>query len=171
MAEKKEKKRELVPKGYLSPLGMMREFDRVFDEFRGEFEDMFRMPYGLGRPLRETRMPMLEMLREPLVDIADLGDRFELTAEMPGIPRDKIDIQISDDSIEIKAEAEETGEEKEKEYVCRERSYRSFYRKMGLPAEVVSDKAEAKMTGGMLKITLPKKEPKEKPKVRKLKVE
>jgi len=115
-------------------------------------------------------MPMMEMPREPLVDLADMGDRFELTAEIPGIPKDKIDIRISDDGIEIKAEVEEKKEEKEKDYVCKERSYRSFYRKMSLPDEVISDKGEAKMIDGMLKITLPKKEPKAAPKMKKLEV-
>jgi len=170
MAKKKKPKKELVPRGYLGPLSMMREFDRMFEEFRSEFEDTFWRPFGFRRLLSEKRMPVLEMPREPLVDIADLGDRFELTAEMPGIPRDKINIQISNDSIEIKAEVEEKMEKKEKEYVCRERSYKGFYRKMDLPEEVVSDKAEAKMTDGMLKIILPKRKPKEKPKMRKLKI-
>ena len=164
MAKKEKTKGELMPRGYLSPSGMMREFDKMFDEFRSGFEDRFWRPFG------ETRMPVLEMPREPLVDLADMGDRFELTAEIPGIPKDKIDINVSDDSIEIKAETEEKKEEKEKDYICKERSYRSFYRKMALPDDVVSEKADAKMTDGMLKITLPKKEPKEAPRTKKLDV-
>ncbi len=167
MEKKKEKRGELVPRGYLSPSDLMRDFDRIFDDFRSDFEDMFWRPLSIRRPLIE-RMPVWEMPREPLVDIADLGDRFELTAEMPGIPKDKINIQVSDDSVEIKAEVEEDKEEKDRGYICRERSYKSFYRKMDLPAGVVSDKANAKMTEGMLKITLPKKEPGEKAKTRKL---
>lgn len=170
MAKKKKPKGELMPRGYLGPLSMMREFDRMFDDFRGGFEDMFWSPFGFERPLRGKRMPMLEMLREPLTDLADLGARFELTAEIPGIPKDKIDIRVSEDSIKINAEVEEETEKKEKEYVSRERSYRGFHRRVDLPAEVVTDKVDAKMTDGMLKITLPKKEPKEKPKMRKLKV-
>lgn len=164
MAKKEKTKGALAPRGYLSPSGMMREFDRMFDEFRSGFEDRFRMPFG------EIGLPEMEMAREPLVDLADMGDRFELTAEIPGIPKDKIDIKLSDDSVEIKAEVEEKKEEKEKDYLCKERSYRSFYRKMALPDDVVSEKADAKMTDGMLKITLPKKEPKAAPKMKKLKV-
>jgi HSP20 family protein len=170
MAEKKEKKGELVPREYLSPSAVMREFDRMFDDFRGEFEDRFWRPLNIRRPSVEVRMPFMEMPREPLVDLADLGDRFELTAEMPGIPKDKINIHVSDDSIEVRAEVEEEVEEKEKEYCCRERTYTGFYRKMALPAEVVSGKADARMTDGMLKITLPKKKPEQMPKMRKLKV-
>jgi len=171
MAEKKKTKGELIPREYTGPPGMMREFDRMFDEFRSGFENIFLMPSGFGfeRP-SGWMMPSLEMAREPLVDLADMGDKFELTAEMPGIPKDKIDIQLSDDSIEIKAEVEEEKEEKEKEYCCKERSYRSFYRKMSLPDDVISEKADAKMAGGVLKITLPKKEPKKMPETKKIEV-
>ena len=120
----KKTKGELVPKEYISPLSTINEFDRMFDEFRRGFEDMFFRPFGFERPFIELGMPMLEMAREPLVDLVDMGDRFELTAEIPGIPKDKIDVRVSENSIEIKAETEEEKEEEEKEeeekeYCCR----------------------------------------------------
>ena len=169
MAKNEKKKGGLVPRGYARPLSTMRDFDRIFDEFRSGFENMFFGPVDFGKPFRGL-MPVPESVREPVMDLADLGDKFELTAEMPGIPRDKINISVSDNGIEINAEVEEKKEEKGKEYVHKERSYRSFYRKMSLPSEVVSDKADAKITDGVLKIILPKKEPTKAPKAKKLEV-
>jgi len=169
--EKKEKEKtalELASREYPHPSALMREFDRMFDDFRSGFEDMLFRPFGFGRPLFEMRMPEFE--REPIVDLVDLGDKFELTAEIPGIPKDKIDINLSDDGIEISAEIEGEKEEKDKEYCCRERSYRSFYRRMYFPEDVISDKANATMTDGVLKVELPKKEPKEVSKAKKLEI-
>ena len=171
MDKKKETKGELVPATYKKPSRVFLELDRMFDDFRDEFETVFFRPFGFRGSLMEPIAPMFEMTREPLVDLADMGDRFELTAEMPGIPKDKIDINVSDDGIEIKAEFEEETEETEKEYCCKERYYQSFYRKMALPDDVIPDKANAKMENGILKIDLPKKKPKEVPKMKKLDVE
>ncbi|ODS37099.1 MAG: hypothetical protein A7316_02095 [Candidatus Altiarchaeales archaeon WOR_SM1_86-2] len=160
----------MVPREYWSPSSMMRELDRMFDDFRGDFEDMF-WGSGFGRPWRfpGIRMPELET-KEPLVDLVDKGNEFLLTAELPGIAKDKIDINVSENSVEIRAEEKVEKEEKEEGYVCRERSYQGFYRKLSLPEEVAADKANAEMKNGVLKVTVPKKKPIPKPKARRLEI-
>ena len=62
-------------------------------------------------------------------------------------------------SVEISGEQSEKTEEKRKDYVFNERSYRSFHRKVDIPVEIVPSKVEAKMENGMLHVQLPKKYP------------
>jgi len=107
--------------------------------------------------------------REACVDLVDSGKEFEVCAEVPGIPKDKIDVTITKDSIEISGKAEVEKKEKEKGYVVRERAYSQIYRRMSFPEEVVPEKAVATLKHGLLEIKIPKKTPT--PEVKKHKVE
>ncbi|MEP0825896.1 MAG: Hsp20/alpha crystallin family protein [Nitrososphaera sp.] len=129
--------------------------DDIFENFRRELESALR-PWHSG-----FRFPSLfdDEVRIPLCDMEDMGDRYELQAELPGIDKDKIRIKATGNSIEISAEQSEKSEEKRKDYVYSERSHRSFYRKIAVPEEIVPSKIDAKMNNGVLLIKLPKKNP------------
>jgi HSP20 family protein len=77
--------------------------------------------------------------------------------EVPGIPKDQIDISVTADGIEItgKAEAERRGDETG--FVVRERGYSEIHRKMSFPEAVLPEHAEATITDGLLTIIVPKK--------------
>jgi HSP20 family protein len=104
-------------------------------------------------------------MRMALYELADRGDKFELQVEVPGIEKEKIDLKATKHSIEIsgkhseKTEEERTEEEKGKRYLYTERLYRSFYRNVTLPEEIVPSKVDAKVENGVLKVDLPKKTP------------
>ncbi len=108
--------------------------------------------------------------RKPLVDIRDTGKELVIEAEMPGIPKENIDIQLTEDSIEICGEMKTEEEEKEKGYFHKERRYTTCYRKVPLPSEVIPGKADATLENGILHITLPKKETSPKDKVHSVKI-
>jgi HSP20 family protein len=91
--------------------------------------------------------------------MVDKGDKYELQLEIPGIDKDKIDVKATKNSVEISREQSEKSEEKKKDYVYNERSYRSFHRKIPIPDEIVPSKIDAKMNNGILQIHLPKKNP------------
>ena len=80
-----------------------------------------------------------------------------MCVEVPGIPKDKIEVTVTKDGIEItgKAEVERRGEDTG--FVVRERNYAEIYRKMSFPEEVLPESAEATINDGLLKITVPKK--------------
>src|ERR671914_63462 len=101
------------------------------------------------------------MIRRPLYDMIDKGDRYEVEVELPGIEKDKINVRATDDSIEISAEQleEERVEERKKNYVYNERSYTSFYRTIPIPEQILSSEVTAKMNNGILQVHLPKKTP------------
>lgn len=153
---RKSKEWGLTPWERSRPASMMSEIDRMLEDFRTEFESLF------WKSPTETTM----MKRSPLTDLADLGNSYELTAEIPGIPNDKIDVQVSEDRVEITGEGE--AEAEGKEYLSREISYRGYYRKIPLPEEIVPKEARAKNVDGILKIELPKRTPKRSSKSRKL---
>ena len=100
-------------------------------------------------------------IRAPYYDLIDMGKEYKLRAEIPGIPRDKIDITIDTTSVEISAEAKTETDEEKKGYVSRERTYSSLYRSVAFPEEVIPEKAEATYRDGILELTVPKKIPTE----------
>lgn len=92
-------------------------------------------------------------------DVADKGDRFVLTADLPGMEKDEVGINVLNSDIEISAEHKESKEEKKKGYIHEERSHVRYYRSLTMPEEVVSSKVTATMNNGILTVELPKKTP------------
>ncbi|WP_337863205.1 Hsp20/alpha crystallin family protein [Nitrososphaera sp.] len=141
------------------------KMDDVFEDFRREMESMMTSMRPWPSLWRLPRM------RVPLCDMIDRGDRFELQLEVPGVEKDKVQVHATEDAVEVSGSHEEKSEEKEKEYVYKERSQRSFYRKVPLPEEVDPSRVSARMSNGLLVIDLPKKEPARASKARKVEVQ
>jgi HSP20 family protein len=128
----------------LSPIAQM---DRLFDE-------VFKRPFF---SLWSPRLAGEEM--EPLylpVDIFEDGESVIVKAEIPGIKKEDINVQLAPDSITISGK--KTGEERveRKDYYRVERSYGSFSRTCRLPAEILTDKARAVFKDGVLEVRIPK---------------
>jgi HSP20 family protein len=104
------------------------------------------------------------LIRQPLVDLADNGEEYVVKAELPGIKREDLKIEITENGIEISGETktEQKEEDKDKGYLKRERRYASFFRSLPLPDAVLTDKAEAELKDGVLTVKLPKAAPPEK---------
>lgn len=143
-----------------------REFDRMMDRFEREFEDFWERPMRWRhRFWREPPMLSFREMRIPSVDLEDRGKDFRLTVDLPGFKKDDVEIEVTDDSLTIQAKRTQSEEEKKKNYIRRERASQVFYRQIQLPESVRSDDAKASLNNGILEITLPKKEPKEKKKL------
>src|SRR5919112_1657008 len=97
--------------------------------------------------------------RVPLCDVMDKGDRYEVTLEIPGIDKDKVDVKATRNSVTISGKQSEKTKEKGKNYVYSERSYKSFHRQIPFPQEIIPSKIIAKVDNGVLEINLPKKQP------------
>ena len=93
-------------------------------------------------------------------DIKDLGDHFELEADLPGVKKEDIAVEIDGDCMTISASRDSRTEEKDEKqnYVRRERSYGSFTRSFDI-SNVKSDEIAGSYSDGVLKLTLPKKNP------------
>lgn len=98
-------------------------------------------------------------MRLALYELSDRGDRFELRVEVPGVEKEKIDVKATKYSVEISGKHAEKTEEKGKRYLYTERLYRSFYRNVPLPEEIVPSRVTAKVESGILTVDIPKKSP------------
>jgi HSP20 family protein len=142
------------------PFDIMRRMDQEFEDFRRNIERSLWWPstWSRGSMFRWPEFRTLD-IKQPLIDIKDTGTELIVEAELPGIPKENIDIQVTENSIEICGEVKSL-EEKEKEgYYRQERSYSTCYRQTPLPDEVIPSKADATMENGILKVKIPKKKP------------
>ncbi len=91
------------------------------------------------------------------VEISDKGHNYEVKAELPGVKKENLDIDIDKNYIVINAKKEEEKTENEKTYKKSEFRYGEFSRTVYFPDEIDVDKTEAKLEHGVLKIHAPKR--------------
>ncbi|MDH3203310.1 MAG: Hsp20/alpha crystallin family protein [Nitrosopumilus sp.] len=135
------------------------ELDKVFDNFKRDFEHAF-----VAKPLHLFDATTA-------CDLVDEGDKFVVTADMPRIKKEEINLNVGDDYIDISAEHKESEEEKKKKYVRKEHSEISIHRRMSLPERVKPSDVKAKLTNGILTVEIPKEKPTPQPKATKINIE
>lgn len=133
-------------------------FDDIFEGFRKDMEDALFFPRWNFLDRQNELVSDLET-RLPLCDMEDLGDKYEVTLEAPGIPKEKITVKAGANYIDLSGENEKKTEEKRKNYLYNERSYSSLRRRISTPEEIDPSKIDAKMENGVLHIQVPKKTP------------
>jgi HSP20 family protein len=99
----------------------------------------------------------------PVVDIYENGDNIVIKAELPGIDKNNIAIDVKDRVLTLKGERSHDNEVKEENFYRRERAFGKFERAFTLPTDVDAGKIKADFKDGVLKIDIPKPE-KQKPK-------
>jgi HSP20 family protein len=99
----------------------------------------------------------------PVVDMYDEDDRIIIKAELPGMEKKDISVDVKDQVLTLRGERKYDHEVKEEKYYRRERAYGKFQRAFSLPADVDSENIKAEFKDGLLKIEVPKPE-KQKPK-------
>ena len=92
-------------------------------------------------------------------DIEDLGKEILVKVDLPGVTKKDIKLDISENSIEISARHKDESKKNNKNFLKKERTELSYYRVLPLPVKVLSGKAKAKLSDGILTITLPKVNP------------
>ena len=99
-------------------------------------------------------------LWNPAVDLYEKDDNFVIKAELPGVDKKDITIDLKDRVLTLSGERSYDNEVKEENYYRRERAYGKFQRVFTLPADVDSDKIKAEFKDGVLEIEVPKPEEK-----------
>ena len=103
------------------------------------------------------------------IEVSDKGEEYDIKAELPGIKKEDLDIDIEDNYLRINAKKYDETKEEEKNFKHSEFNYGEFSRTIQLPEEINIDKTEAKLEHGVLKITAPKLH-KEKEKSKKIQI-
>ena len=119
--------------------GLQSDINRLFDAFMTPFE----------------RTEMKNAV-SPKLDIAELKDKYEIKAELPGIDEKDINLSVEDGLLTISGEKKAETEEKDKGYYLKECSYGTFSRSVRLPDNIADDKISAQFKKGVLVIDMPK---------------
>lgn len=116
---------------------------------------------------RGEKKDMISSTWAPSVDIYETENALILTAEVPGVDEDNVEIKIEDNTLSLKGERKFEEETKEENFHRIERTYGSFYRSFTVPRHIDQEKIKAEHDNGVLRITMPKK-PESKPKTVKI---
>lgn len=92
------------------------------------------------------------------MDVYETDDALVVSAPVPGIKPEEVEITITGNTLTIKGETKAEEREEKGNFIRQEVRYGSFQRSLALPVDVQSDKADALFENGMLKLTLPKAE-------------
>lgn len=123
---------------------------------RGSFFDIDRFTDDLWAPARRKDSNMGAFF-SPHVDIVEHDDHYEITAEMPGLKKEDIQITLEDGLLKLEAETkQEDKEEKDGKVIRQERRYGKYMRSFDLGDGVHKEDIKASFEDGILKLTAPK---------------
>jgi HSP20 family protein len=141
--------------GWLSsPFALM---DRMSDEMDNMFDRVFR---DFGFPPRSRMSRGLfgssagEALWTPRVEAVQKGDRFIVRADLPGLKKDDVQVELGENALTIRGERRDQHQEEREGYFHSEREYGQFYRTIPLPEGIIAESAQALFRDGVLEITM-----------------
>lgn len=126
------------PMGDLARLDPFRALDEVFNQSM------------LSPRLRAAGMT-------PRMDVSETDQAYIVKAEIPGVKKEEIKVNVDGNQVTISAQTEQTSEETRDNMLCTERSWGQYYRSFTLPQPVDDAQAKAEYHDGILELSLPKK--------------
>jgi HSP20 family protein len=126
-------------------------FNDIIDTIKDKQKDLERTvnEYTSNMPLR------------PTMDVVEDGEQVTVITDLPGVKRDDIKIDITEDTLEITAQFNQESEVEGKSFVRKERKYGKANRVISIPAKININETSAKFENGVLNIILPKLEKKQ----------
>ena len=127
------------------PFGLMRELGEEMDRaFRGVAPSTQLEPWA------------------PAVDVRQCDGDLVVTAELPGLKKEEVKVELTDEALIIQGERKQEHKEDHEGFHRWERSYGQFYRSIPLPEGAKTEQAKAELTDGVLKVSVPVAEAKKK---------
>ncbi len=139
---------------------LQKDFDRLFsrllasDSFFRDFSDEALLPYSGSKDIVSRN------IKQPLADVFETDNEIIATVELPGVKKEDIELNATDNGIELKVEKKEEHKEQDnkKGYYRLERNYSGFYRFFSMPEYADLANINASYKNGVLEIKVPKKE-------------
>ncbi|MGQ9719922.1 MAG: Hsp20/alpha crystallin family protein [Candidatus Jordarchaeum sp.] len=131
------------------------QFMDYVDEFEKRFDETF---YSMLRPFRTTR-PSWDpdkLCLVPLVEVQEYPEEVVVTADLPYVDKENIDVNATETSLDIDAKMRTAIRFERWGTIQREISFNCYHKSIKLPSRVDPEKAKAEFKGGILRITLPK---------------
>jgi HSP20 family protein len=135
-------------------------------------------PFSMMRRMMEDMESMFDLgpfsgregggLWNPQLEVFQRGDQLVVRADLPGLEKDQVRLEMTDDGLLIEGERNEQHEEREKGFYRSERSYGSFRRFVPLPEGINADTANADMKNGVLEVSF--KMPEQRSKARRIEI-
>ncbi len=129
----------------------LRDLSSIQDKMNQLFEDTFSRTQGREHALAKG-------MWTPAVDIYETDEAVIVKAELPGLDKNQIGVEVKDGILTLHGERKLEKEVKEENYHRIERTYGTFHRSFSLPSSVEQEKIGAKFKDGVLEVTLPKRE-------------
>ena len=124
------------------------EMDRLFDDFLT----------GFGTPVGAAAHPLAAREFMPQVDVSETDGQVKVSAELPGMTEQDINVELDEDMLTISGEKKEEEEKEKGGRYWRETAYGHFSRDVPLPTGVDTDNAKASFKNGKLRVIVPKSE-------------
>lgn len=111
----------------------------------------------LSKQIEQEPFGIVGMEGSIAVDVADSDEEFVVTADLPGLSKDDIDVSLADRTLKIEADYEGEEGEESADYLRRERNRQPVSRSLTLPEPVEEERISATFKQGVLTVTLPKR--------------
>jgi HSP20 family protein len=122
-----------------------------FPDFWSDFFGTRRLNSPVDRWFANSRQ---QGLWAPQIETLQRGDQFVVRADLPGLRKDDVEVDITDDAITIQGERRDEHKEEQEGYFRSERVYGRFYRVVPLPEGAISESAKADFRNGVLEVTI-----------------
>ncbi|MCX6651715.1 MAG: Hsp20/alpha crystallin family protein [Methanomassiliicoccales archaeon] len=136
---------ELVPQCCnTGPVSMFKDVEQLMSAFHPMFA------------FEDDDRPVAKNARMAMVDLREEKDRYVVQADLPGMAKEDVSIEMDDETLHISACKEQASEEKEEGYIRKERGSLCFFRQVPLPNDVDRENVKARIENGVLEVSLPK---------------
>ena len=142
-----------------SPFGFMQRFasemDRLFEDFGLGSRMHIPRFVSRGHELLRREAGLVPAAWSPRVNVLEREGNFVVRADLPGLSKDEIKVEVGDDMVTIQGERKHEHKDEREGYCYSECSYGSFYRAIPLPEGADAAKATADFRNGVLEVTVP----------------
>jgi len=119
------------------------------------FSMMKRFSEEMDRAFAGFAAPAEFELWAPLIEVKHKNGNFVVRAELPGLTKDEVKVEVLEESLVIEGERKREKEEKGEEFYRSERYYGKFYRSIPLPKGAKAEEIKAELTNGVLEVVIP----------------